>query len=112
MNAKVLVGALGSYLYRALIGRIPCHWIRERYLRFYLGRYGSGSSVQLGCSFLNGPRVALGKRDAGDLYSGYSVSVIGIPYDIYERGISDFENGPPRTGAHAAGPAGGFARRL
>jgi hypothetical protein len=52
------------------------------------------------------------KRHAGDLYSGDSVNVVGSAYDIYERGISDFENGPPRAGAHAPGPAGGFARRL
>jgi hypothetical protein len=49
------------------------------------------------------------KRQAGDIYSRDSVSVIGIPDDIYDRGISDFENGPPRAGAHASGPARGIA---
>lgn len=52
------------------------------------------------------------KRHAGDLYSGDSVNFIGSAYDIYERGISDLENGPPRAGAHAAGPARGFAGRF
>jgi hypothetical protein len=32
------------------------------------------------------------KRHAADLYSRDSESVIGSAYDIYERGISDFES--------------------
>jgi hypothetical protein len=31
------------------------------------------------------------KRHAGELYSRDSVSVIGIPYDIYERGLGDLK---------------------
>ena len=54
-------------------------------------------------------RLVGGKRHAGDLYSRDSVSVIGNPSDTYDRGISDFGNGPPGAGAHAPGPVRGMA---
>jgi hypothetical protein len=47
-----------------------------------------------------------GKRHAGDLSSEDSVSVIGMAYDIYDPGTSDFEDGWPWPGAHPVGPAG------
>ncbi len=78
MNLKTILGALGSYLYRSVIGMIPCHGIREAYLRIYLGAYGAGSSVQLGCSFLNGPRVCLGERNVinfGCLFDGRKFAI-------------------------------------
>jgi acetyltransferase-like isoleucine patch superfamily enzyme len=37
--------------------------VRAAYLRLYLGRFGSGTGVQMRCKFLNGRRVYLGDRN-------------------------------------------------
>ncbi len=37
---------------------------------------------------------------------GGSVSVIGMVYDIYDPGTSDFEDGWPWSGAHPRGASG------
>lgn len=63
MNLRVHIGSLASYLYRAWIGRFPSRLLRGIYLRRYLGGMGEGTAVQMNCSFLNGPRVHLGKRN-------------------------------------------------
>lgn len=63
MSLRVLAGSLLAYLYNGIIGRLPSHGVRKFYLCRYLGAYGSGTSVQMGCSFLNGRKVCLGQRN-------------------------------------------------
>jgi acetyltransferase-like isoleucine patch superfamily enzyme len=73
MNSRILVGSSLSFFYNGVVGHFPCHWIRELFLRCYLGQILEGSSVHLGCRFLNGRKVFLGKRNIinfGCLFDG------------------------------------------
>jgi acetyltransferase-like isoleucine patch superfamily enzyme len=79
MNLRVLAGSLLAYLYNGIIGRVPSHVLRELYLRGYLGAYGSGTSVQMGCSFLNGRKVCFGERNVvnfGCLFDGRRYKIV------------------------------------
>ncbi|WP_207511717.1 acyltransferase [Longitalea luteola] len=72
MNLRLFAGSVLSYAYNNWIGRFPSRFLRKRFLSFYLGRLG-GSSVQLGCRFLNGRKVFLGDRNVinfGCLFDG------------------------------------------
>lgn len=62
MNSRVVAGSLASLVYARLLSGFPSRRMRRAYLRAYLGRHGEGTSVQVGCRFLNGPRVFLGDR--------------------------------------------------
>lgn len=73
MNNRVWAGSMLAYIYNGIVGRLPSHILRESYLRAYLGAYGSGTAVQMGCSFLNGRKVQLGARNVvnfGCLFDG------------------------------------------
>lgn len=73
MNARVFAGSGLAYVYNGFVGRFPSHLVREVYLRGYLAAYGDGTSVQMGCSFLNGRKVRLGERNVvnfGCLFDG------------------------------------------
>lgn len=63
MNLRTLAGGLLAYGYNGWIGRIPSRTVREAYLKFWLGKLGRFSGVQMGCQFLNGRRVVLGERN-------------------------------------------------
>ncbi|MGA7931977.1 MAG: DapH/DapD/GlmU-related protein [Kovacikia sp.] len=63
MNLNLVAGSVLSYAYTAAIGKIPCLALRRGYLRAYLAAIGEGTSVQLGCRFLNGRKVYLGERN-------------------------------------------------
>lgn len=63
MTLRGLAGALASYGYNAWIGRVPSRWLRNAYLRAWLGRLGQGTGVQMGCRFLHGRKVLLGERN-------------------------------------------------
>jgi acetyltransferase-like isoleucine patch superfamily enzyme len=63
MNTRVLAGSLLAYIYNGIIGRLPLHALRELYLSRYLGAFGRGTAVQMGCQFLNGRKVNLGERN-------------------------------------------------
>ena len=63
MNARVFAGSLVSFLYNNFVGRIPASFLRRIYLRAWLGTFGEKSSVQMGCRFLNGRKLHLGKRN-------------------------------------------------
>jgi len=78
MNPRRTAGALFAYTYNACVGHIPMHWLRRDYLRFYLGSLGAGTTVQLGCRFLNGRKVSLGERNVvnfGCLFDGRHFSI-------------------------------------
>ena len=63
MNRRLFLGGFAAFLYMHLVGRIPSRSVRTFYLRKWLGGYGSGSSVQMGCRFLNGRKIHLGERN-------------------------------------------------
>lgn len=73
MKMRVLAGSFLSYFYSRVVGQLPSHALREVFLRRYLGAVGSGTSVQMGCRFLNGRKVYLGERNVinfGSLFDG------------------------------------------
>lgn len=63
VNLKVLAGGMLSYFYNYILQDIPLRSVREAYLKQYLGQFGTGSSVQMCCRFLNGRKVFLGDRN-------------------------------------------------
>lgn len=73
MNLKILAGSVLSYGYNHLMANLPSRKIRMIYLKAYLGDVGAGTSVQMGCRFLNGRKVHLGDRNVinfGCLFDG------------------------------------------
>lgn len=78
MHPRVIVGSLLAFGYNGLVGRLPSRVLRWLYLRAYLGALGSGSGVQMGCSFLNGRKVFLGSRNVvnfGCVFDGRRFSI-------------------------------------
>ncbi len=63
MNSRLLAGSVLSYFYNHFFGNIPSRQIRNVYLKAYLAEVGTGTSIQLGCRFLNGRKVYLGDRN-------------------------------------------------
>lgn len=63
MKLKVIAGSLLAFGYNRLVGQIPISALRKLYLHRWLGSYGAGTEVQLGCNFLNGRKVNLGERN-------------------------------------------------
>jgi acetyltransferase-like isoleucine patch superfamily enzyme len=79
MTFRVVAGAVIAYGYNHLIGRVPSHSLRSLYLRAWLGACGPGTSVQMGCRFLNGRKVHFGARNAvnfGCLFDGRRYRII------------------------------------
>jgi maltose O-acetyltransferase len=73
MNARVFAGSLLAFGYNGCLGRLPIRSLRKLYLRVWLGNLGAGTSVQMGCRFLNGHKVHLGERNVinfGCLFDG------------------------------------------
>ena len=60
---RSFAGGLTAFFYNAWIGKIPSRTLRRSYLKAYLARFGNGSSVQMGCRFLNGRKIFLGERN-------------------------------------------------
>jgi acetyltransferase-like isoleucine patch superfamily enzyme len=78
MNARVLVGAVVAWIWTAIISRFPSRMLRHAYLRLWLGSFGTGTGVQMGCRFLNGRKITLGARNVinfGTLIDGRVYSV-------------------------------------
>lgn len=73
MTARSTAGSLLAYGYNNWIGHAPLHALRRLYLCGWLGGIGSGTSIQMGCRFLNGRKVFLGERNVvnfGCLFDG------------------------------------------
>lgn len=73
MNSKLLAGSMLSYIYNHIISNFPSNNIRKTYLKAYLANIGVGTSIQMGCHFLNGRKVYLGDRNIinfGCLFDG------------------------------------------
>jgi maltose O-acetyltransferase len=67
-----------AYAYNACVGKLPCHAVRRAFLRGYLGGFGEGTSVQLGCRFWNGRKVFFGRRNVinfGCLFDGRAFEI-------------------------------------
>ena len=63
MNARVIAGALFSYVYNHGIGRFPSRSLRHGAIKIFFGSFGKGSGVQLDCRFLNPRNVHIGERN-------------------------------------------------
>ena len=63
MNLKVFAGGLLAFAYNEVVGQIPFGSLRKLYLRGWLGNFGAGTGVQMGCRFLNGRKIHLGERN-------------------------------------------------
>jgi maltose O-acetyltransferase len=78
MNHRLLIGGLAALFYNGCVGKVPSRTIRNSWLRLYLGAFGTGTAVQMGCRFLNGRKVFLGKRNVvnfGCLLDGRKFSI-------------------------------------
>ncbi len=78
MNIRVIAGSTASYFYR-LVTQIPSRTVRMLCLKAYLAKVGQGTSVQMGCKFLNGRKIYLGERNVinfGCLLDGRSYQII------------------------------------
>lgn len=78
MNARLLAGSLAAYGYNELTANLPSHTLRRAYLRSYLGGLGEGTTIQMGCRFLNGRKIFLGERNVinfGCLFDGRNFEV-------------------------------------
>jgi acetyltransferase-like isoleucine patch superfamily enzyme len=73
MNPRVFAGSLLAYGYNNWLGKFPVRSLRKLYLHGWLGNFGEGTSVQMGCRFLNGRKIHLGNRNVinfGCLFDG------------------------------------------
>jgi len=106
MTARVLGGAVLAYGYNQLTGHVPSHALRALYLRAWLGGFGSGTAVQMGCRFLNGRKVFLGERNVvnfgclfdgrryrivtgADVSIGPEASILTLAHDPQSRDFAD-----------------------
>lgn len=62
MTRNLFLGTVAAFVYNHLIGRLPSRSIRRLALRIWLGNLGEGAAVQMGCRFLHGGKVFLGRN--------------------------------------------------
>ena len=73
MQYRLIAGSIFSYVYNYILTSCPSRQLRMSYLKAYLSQVGAGTSVQMGCRFLNGRKVYLGDRNVinfGCLFDG------------------------------------------
>jgi len=78
MNSRIFFGGIAAFLYNCIGAHIPSRTARRCYLRYYLGGFGDGTSVQMGCRFLNGRKVHFGRRNVinfGCMFDGRKFSI-------------------------------------
>jgi maltose O-acetyltransferase len=63
MTFRSFIGGLLAYCYNFFVGYLPVQALRYTFLRSWLGRFGRGSGVQIGCKLLNGRKIFLGERN-------------------------------------------------
>ena len=74
----MFAGGVAAFLYNSGFGGFPSRTLRDFYLRFWLGRLGRGTGVQMGCRFLNGRKVFLGEGNVinfGCLFDGRKFAI-------------------------------------
>jgi maltose O-acetyltransferase len=77
-RVRAVAGGLVAFAYNAIVGRLPSRTLRHAWLRAWLGEFGAGAGVQLGCRFLNGRKVRIGARSVinfGTLIDGRGFAV-------------------------------------
>ena len=62
-TSRLLGGSVIAYGYNSWIANMPFHSLRAAYLRAWLGGMGRGTTVQMGCRFMNARKVFLGERN-------------------------------------------------
>lgn len=73
INLRMFAGTLAAFGFNHFVGKIPSRALRKTYLRIWLGSFGMDTGVQMGCRFLNGRKISLGKRNVinfGCLFDG------------------------------------------
>lgn len=78
MRSRVLMGGLAAFLYNDLLSKVPCRFLRLRYLSHWLGELREDVSIDMHCRFLNGRKVHLGERtilNFGTLLDGRCYSI-------------------------------------
>jgi acetyltransferase-like isoleucine patch superfamily enzyme len=88
MTARAFAGSLLAYIYNWCWTYAPSHVVRRLFLRFYLAALGQGTSIQMGCRFLNARKVFLGERNV----INFGCLLDGRIYEI--RTGSDVSIGP------------------
>jgi maltose O-acetyltransferase len=63
MSARIIAGAILAYGFNYFVNQLPSRFLRGIYLRAWLGHFGGGTGVQMGCRFLNGRKVFIGERN-------------------------------------------------
>ena len=73
MSVRNFFGSVLAYAYNHWIGNLPSRGFRYGYLKFWFGKFGAKTGVQMSCRFLNGRKVFLGERNVinfGCLFDG------------------------------------------
>ena len=73
VNLRLISGGILSFIYSSIIAKLPSRRVRTAYLKLYLAELGEGTSVQMGCRFLNGRKIYLGDHSVinfGCLFDG------------------------------------------
>jgi acetyltransferase-like isoleucine patch superfamily enzyme len=78
MNLRLIGGGVSAYAYNHWLTHFPSVWLRKMYLQNWLSGFGSGTSVQMNCRFLNGRKVHFGERNVinfGCLFDGRKFAI-------------------------------------
>jgi maltose O-acetyltransferase len=70
---RLVAGGIVAFGYNHFVNNVPSRTLRRLYLRVWLGDFGTGTGVQMGCRFLNGRKVHFGRRNVinfGCLFDG------------------------------------------
>ena len=117
MNVRLVAGSLLAHIYNRWVTKLPSRKIRSTYLKKYLGSFGTGTGVQMGCRFLNGRKVHLGERNVinfdclfdgrrypihigSDVSIGPDATILTLGHDTQDSDFSD-RGGPVEIGDHA-----------
>lgn len=63
MNVRVIAGSIVAWLYNGCVTIVPSRKVRKWFLRIWTGSFGKGTTVQMGCRFLNARKVHLGNHN-------------------------------------------------
>ncbi|MDX2109938.1 MAG: acyltransferase [Verrucomicrobiota bacterium] len=106
MTLRNWAGGLLAFTYNRCIGRLPSRILRRCFLRYYLAHFGTGSTVQMDCRFLNGRKIYLGARNVinfgclldgraypihtgNDVSIGPEASILTLGHDPHSPDFSD-----------------------
>jgi maltose O-acetyltransferase len=61
-SGKAVIASIGHFVCNHLVAAIPSRGLRGVFYRMWLGAVGTHTGIQLGCRFLNGPKVFIGNN--------------------------------------------------